>query len=212
MVDIIVGPEQKIFHLHRDLLCQRSVYFQACFEDHSEKAEANEHMLPGDSAESFGLFVVWLYGASLMSIPSEEDLSVYLDLVILAEKLCLEYLRNEATDHILRFYRTSPPKVAAHTIRAFYENTSVGDPLRKLVFRFVSWMAVVHKTTVFGPDETDLLKGGGELALHFTSMLAFYCFNTHGSHNHIKNMDPRRRSNCDFHKHNSTPVCAKPSR
>lgn len=115
------------------MLCQRSDHFQACFEGHFKEAEAKELALPDENAENFGLPVGWLYGASLMSIPSEENLSAYLDLAILAEKLRLEHLQNEAMDHILRFYRASPPKVAAHTIRSIYENTSMGDPLRKLV-------------------------------------------------------------------------------
>ena len=72
-------------------------------------------------------------------------------------------------------------------------------------------MAVFHKTAVFGSDTKDLLKGGGEIVIDFTSMLAHYCFNTNGSHECIEDIDPRRRSSCRYHKHNSTPVCAETS-
>ena len=58
MVDIFVGAERKQFHLHHDLLCDRSDYFKACFEGDFKEAEQKELFLPEDDIESFGLFVI----------------------------------------------------------------------------------------------------------------------------------------------------------
>ena len=210
MVDIFVGAEQKKFHLHRDLLGERSEFFRATFMGRFKEAEAKELALPEDSVGSFELLVGWLYGAPLTSIPSEDELSAYFDLVFLAQKLCLEHLQNETMDHILRFYRTSPPKVAAHTIRSIYENTSKEDPLRDFIIRCASWTAVFKETAVLGSDDRGLLEGGGEVAVDFTSSLTHYYFTTSGYREEIDCIDPRRKSNCDYHKHNSTPVCPGP--
>ena len=107
----------------------RSANGQKSFKPHSwasfREAKAKELAPPEDDVGSLGLLVRWLYGAPLMSIFSEEDFYNHLDLNMMAQKLCLEHLLNETMDHILRFYRTSLPKVAASTIRSIYENTSV---------------------------------------------------------------------------------------
>lgn len=207
MVDIFVGARRKKYHLHRDLLCERSEVFKASFMGGPKEAEVKEMALPKDNVESFELFIGWLYGGSLISIPSEDELLAYVDLVSLARKLCLERLQNETMDHILIFYRTSSRKVDAHTIRSVYENTSAGDRLRVLTIRCASWTAVYNETFFFAPDDKDLIMGGGEIAIDFTSMLARYYIHTKGTHELIKEFDPRRKSNCFYHKHSSTPVC-----
>ena len=210
MVDIYVGDERKKFRLHRDLLCERSEFFRASFEGHFKEAETQELALPEDSVKSFELLVGWLYGAPLMNITSQDDLSSYLNLIILAKKLCLEYLQNETMDHILRFYRTSSLEVSAPTIRSVYWNTFTGDPLRKIVIRCAAWTAFSNKVDVFDSDDRNLLEGGGEIAADFTSWLVrFYIYSKYYEESDM--MDPRRASNCSFHKHNSTPTCSDPS-
>ena len=171
MVDIYIGDERKKFRLHRDLLCERSEFFKASFEGHSKEAETQELALPEDSVESFELLIGLLYGAPLMKITSKDDLSTYLNLIILAKKLCLEHLQNETMDHVLRFYRTYLPEVSADTIRSIYGNTSAGDPLRRLVIRCAAWTAFSNEVDVFDSDDRNLLEGGGEIAADFLSWL-----------------------------------------
>ena len=198
MVDIDIGDERKKFRLYRDLLCERSEFFKASFEGHYKEAETQELALPEDSVESFELLVGWLYGAPLMKITSEDDWSAYLNLIILAKKLCLEHLQNETMDHVLNFYRTCLPEVSADNIRSLYGNTSAGDPLRRLTISCAAWIAVSNKTTVFDRDVLDLLEGGGEIAVDFTSWLAkLYTYP----------VDPRIYLNCFYHEHISTPSC-----
>ena len=209
MVDIFVGAEQRKFHLHCDLLCERSDFFRAAFPGHFKEAEAEELTLLDESVESFELLVPWLYGASLKSIPSEDEFTAYLDLVILARKLCLEHLQNETMDHILRFYRTSLPTVEVHNIRWIYQNTLVGDPLRRLTIRCASWTAMYNETDISESDDQYLLEEGGEIAVDFASTLADYCYTTKGDLDYIESVDPRGLSNCFYHKHKSTPICGR---
>lgn len=200
MVNIYLGEERKEFRLHRDLLCQRSEFFKASFKGHFKEAETQELALPDDTVESFELLVGWLYGAPVMSVPSEADLPAYFDLVVLAKKLCLEHLQNETMDHILKFYRLCSPNVTAHTIRSIYEKTSAEDPLRRLILGQKAWTACSDGITVFDDSEYhDFLEVGGEIAIDFTSWLArFY---------KDDNLHPRGESNCSYHKHHYTPVC-----
>ena len=209
MVDIFVGAEQRRFHLHCDLLCERSDFFRAAFRGHFREAEAEELTLPDENVESFELLVAWMYGASLKSIPSEDAFTAYLCLVILARKLCLEHLQNEAMDHILRFYRTSLSTMKVETIRWIYENTLVGDPLRRLTIRCASWTAMINETDISESDDRYLLEEGGEIAVDFASTLADYCYSTKWDPDYIENADPRGLPNCFYHKHESTPICGR---
>ena len=209
MVDVIVGAEGRKFHLHRDLLCDRSDFFQAAFRGHFKEAEIKSLTLPEDSIESFELLVGWLYGAPLVSIPSNDEFPAYLGLIILARKLCLEHLQNETMDHVLRYYRTSLPSLAADIIRFVYENTSVGDPLRRLTIRCASWTAVFDGADIADSESRYLLEGGGEIAVDFASTLAEYCFSTKGDLDYVLDIDPRRMPNCFYHKHKSTAFCGR---
>lgn len=209
MVNIYIGDERKKFRLHRDLLCERSEFFKASFEGHFKEAETQELALPEDTMESFELLVGWLYGAPLVSIPSEASLPAYLDLVVLAKKLCLEHLQNETMDHILESYRGSLPSVTAHTIRRLYEKTSAKDPLRRLVLGFEAWKAVSEEITVFDQSKYQhFLEVGGEIAIDFTSWLAKFHATSKGDKCALSWADLRRESKCSYHKHHYTPVCS----
>ena len=216
MVDVLVGAERKKFHLHRDLLCDRSDYFKACFEGNFMEAQQNELFLPEDDSKSFDLFVGWLYGGTLKKISSNAELPAYFALVVLASKLCLEHLRNETMDHILRFHRTNPVFVDYQSLRMIDDNSSSDDCFYVYLLCLAVWTVVSkqaagalldHKDSVLIPDYERLISEGGNLAVNLThALLEFY--NTHDYQNSAL-MDPRRRSNCFFHKHNSTPVCGK---
>ena len=214
MVSIYVGVERKKFRLHLDLICDRSDFFRASFQGNFKEAETKELSLPEDSVESFELLAGWLYGATLMSIPSEDELSAYFDLFILAEKLCLEHLQNETMDHILRFYRLQSPKVAAQKLRSIYDSTSAKNPLNLFIIKYVAWTAVSTEVipVVLDPNDIDLLKGGGNIAANFTLSLANYYAMSNGDRFKLATLDPRGLSNCFYHKHNSKPVCDKSSK
>lgn len=218
MVNIYVGDERKKFHLHRDLLCERSEFFKASFEGHFKEAEAQELTLPEDSIESFERLVGWLYGAPLMSmplVPSQDEFSAYVDLFILAKKLCLEHLQNETMDQILRYYRLELPEVTPHTTHLICENTSAGDPLRRLSIQCAAWKAVFNavqnEDTQFESGSVYLLEGGGEIAVDFASWLANFYAISKGKGKKLDSIDPRIKSNCSYHVHNSTPACSDPS-
>ncbi|CAF9928222.1 hypothetical protein IMSHALPRED_007410 [Imshaugia aleurites] len=212
MVDVFVGTEPKKFHLHRDLLCDRSEYFEACFGSEFEEAREKELHLPEDNVAGFELFVEWLYGSTLRSIENEDALISHIALHVLASKFCLEHLQNEAMDLIIRFYRVNPRLVEAQSLIYIYENTSEGDFLRRFSVRLVAWNIVETGVTDLSPSYNTLLGLGGELAVDLTSWLIKISANLRAMHgfddderDYLK--DPRSVSNCTFHKHNSTIAC-----
>ena len=210
MVDIFVGTERKKFHLHRDLLCDRSDYFKACFSGNFKEAQQKKLSLPEDNAESFGLLVKWLYGAPLKKMSSNDDLPEYCALIILANKLLLEHLHNEAMDSMLRFHRMNPASIDVESLHNIYQNTSDQERVRKYLVSLAAWTTASKKIFFLSADYQRLIREVGDFAVDYTVCLsAYYAASTRGYD--IAKFDPRKASNCGYHKHNSTPICGETS-
>ena len=210
MVDIFVGAEQKKYHLHRDLICDRSDYFSACFTGNFKEAQQKELSLPEVDVEAFDLCVSWLYGVPSKKIGSDNDLPAHLSLYVLANKLCLEYLQNETMDHILRFHRTTcPVHIDYQHLRYLYRNTSDREPIRHYAVNLAAWTTVWEEVVGLTPEYQRLIRKGGDLAVDFADyMTKFYA---HSRGGYLEAMDPRRVSNCSYHRHQNTPDCSESS-
>ena len=207
MVDIFVGAERTKFHLHRDLLCNRSDYFRACFVGDFKEAQQKELFLPEDNIRSFELFVTWLYGTHLKKISSNDELPAYVGLAVLADKICLEYLHNQTTDNVLRFYRTNPGSVDHQYLRYIYQNTSNSEKSSAVPVAFAAWKVFASQKAELTGGYRDLIREGGDLAVDFMDNLLLYYPVSQLDPEEIEDLDPRRLSNCSLHKHRSTPTC-----
>ena len=65
IVRIYVGPEEKVFDLHKELLCSKSKFFRAAFEGSFREAGEEAMKLPEQNVETFQYFVHWLYSGKL---------------------------------------------------------------------------------------------------------------------------------------------------
>jgi hypothetical protein len=66
IVTVLVGPKRKRFHLHRDLICQRSPFMEKCLsKNRFSEGEKNELYLPEDDPKAFAIVVDWIYRAKL---------------------------------------------------------------------------------------------------------------------------------------------------
>src|ERR1700743_293994 len=61
VVTIKVGPEEKLFVVHQDLICHFSKYFNAAFNGSFAEATSKEINLPDVEVQIFEIFVGWLY-------------------------------------------------------------------------------------------------------------------------------------------------------
>lgn len=108
MVNIYVGPDQKRWSLHRNLLCHHSSFFEAEFCGHEVARKDGEDLrldLPDDDPAGFELLVKWLYQGELDGIdPKLADEEKYelavgnLNLYMLCDKFDLHVLKNQAMD------------------------------------------------------------------------------------------------------------------
>ncbi|WPG98650.1 Hypothetical protein R9X50_00144300 [Acrodontium crateriforme] len=108
MVEISVGPEQKRWSLHRDLLCHHSSFFEVEFCGHEVMRRDDQDLrldLPDEDPADFELLVKSLYHGELDGIDSnltEEEIYELavknLKLYLLCEKFYLNVLKNQAMD------------------------------------------------------------------------------------------------------------------
>ncbi|KIW88952.1 uncharacterized protein Z519_10436 [Cladophialophora bantiana CBS 173.52] len=66
IVTVHVGPKRKRFHLHRDLICQRSPFMEKCLQKNRfDEGYKNELYLPEDDPKAFSIVVEWIYRGRL---------------------------------------------------------------------------------------------------------------------------------------------------
>lgn len=200
---VTVSVQKHKFCIHKNLLCNRSRYFRACFDGKFKEAENKIFNLPDDDVEAFKLFVDWLYGAPLKKFGPEE-LPSYLALLVFSEKICLEFLHNETMNRIRAFFRTchEDHPVSTRTIQYMYENTSPRSPLRYFIISLAAWTCVQSANTALtGIAYEELLRQGGDFPVDFTLSLALIQTPSGAS------QDPRSVPSCTFHNHKDTPRC-----
>jgi hypothetical protein len=70
VVAIAIGPEKKLYHIHKDLFCHHSEYFRTAYNGRWKEAEDGV-VLEDVEVEIFNIFVHWLYAQKLPKIADE---------------------------------------------------------------------------------------------------------------------------------------------
>lgn len=114
MVDILVGPDKKLFRVHKSFLCRRIPYFDKMFNGAFKEAGGVAE-LPEDDPAAFDLLMEWAYnsnprrlrdlvpitGSDTVSRPSWDVVAFY----ALAMKLCLPDLQDLIIIVLLRYHK-----------------------------------------------------------------------------------------------------------
>lgn len=95
-----VGPSQRVFGIHKGLLCYHSFYFRAALiGSWSETAAANNTVvLDDEDPELFSCFNIWLYGQRFDLRWTFDEL---LDLYIFASRRLMRHFQNAIVDEML---------------------------------------------------------------------------------------------------------------
>ena len=98
----------KHFRIHKALLCSKIPYFDKMFNSGFREGKENIAELPEDDAESFDILHEWVYTATLPKFywikePGKSVLCSYNyhKLLILLDKLCLNYLKDQVASDVL---------------------------------------------------------------------------------------------------------------
>lgn len=143
MVDILVGPEEKLFRVHKNKLCKIS-YFHRLFNSGFKETTENIARFPEDDCGAFDLLIEWVYDPSLprfadhnqnispAKYQTRPDASWrLLDLYALAEKYCIPTLQNLAMDIIRKRHKQQNMLPSAQWVQQAYEKTPTDSALSK---------------------------------------------------------------------------------
>lgn len=163
LVEIVVGPEKKRWHIHLNLLRHHSSYFNDSeseyinieengLEDgdfgrrHNGAHTAEDHKLdlPDEDPAAFRLLVKWIYQGHIDDVSTFQSDQQWTyaytcqNLYLLAHRLSMPALGNLAIDQFRHGCHLTRLVPGAEEIKPVYDRTSVGSPFRKLVSRIAA--------------------------------------------------------------------------
>ncbi|KAI9720198.1 MAG: hypothetical protein M1812_003016 [Candelaria pacifica] len=200
MVDLYVGPGRQLFRVHKGLLCYHSAFFDKAFDGKFKEGQEGMMYLPKDDPVPFEIVVTWLYRQSIDEIPTTGDVEAYasleqtVDLYILADKLCINTLKNMAMDRLQRGL-LSGNRIIDTECTKVYKSTLADSPLRRFVARLTAWDLQGHwntKLSEYVNEEADL-----DFAKDIIELLR----------NRSSIPDPRNPSKCEYHEHTDGETC-----
>lgn len=149
LVCISVGePVEKVYHVHRTLLCARDPVFNAGYGPNSEfdERQKSELKLANQMPQVADLFVNWLYsdtgtlpiitiGGNHLPVIKEKSLPAYIHLFTFADSRCIKSLQSEALKQIVHFYSRMDFFVLEPTLCLVYDITPPKCRLRDFMAR-----------------------------------------------------------------------------
>ncbi|KAH6669005.1 hypothetical protein B0J14DRAFT_488100, partial [Halenospora varia] len=65
MAELYVGPQMKLFRVHKELLCKKIPYVRKMFQGGFQEAQQNSATFSEDTEEAFDLLMGWIYTDSV---------------------------------------------------------------------------------------------------------------------------------------------------
>ncbi|TGO34766.1 hypothetical protein BHYA_0183g00180 [Botrytis hyacinthi] len=214
MVDLIVGPEEALFRVHKSFLCNKIPYFDRMFNGGFIEAKENSAKFPEDGPESFDILIEWVYSGYIrfyeVGVSDSPESWNFIRFYALAEKLGLTQLE----DHALDLYRQSS-KVKNATFdmswaTKAYEITPQGSALRRYAIQVLVWRFHTQEDSDFNVNDHFIQTMESDHDLFTDFMLAL--------RKHVKVVtptDPRiidpqiPVTRCEYHGHTKDEDCYK---
>lgn len=134
-ISVVVGPEKKIYRVHKGLLCECSKFFKAAFNGSFSEAARGVIEIPEEDVLTFDIIYTWLYINKLIRIGKGENVACdgynFALLWIFGDKFDMPRLCNEAIDGILHGYQDEGYILHGCDVRIIYSMTAENSLLRK---------------------------------------------------------------------------------
>lgn len=135
MVHFMLGPDKKVFTIHKNLLCKTAPYFEAALNGSFKEALEQSIEMPEDDPTMFECFQVWIYTGSIVGTNETENDVETLTLIkvyAFAERLNIIDLQNVAM-HLLIDQVLNRRELPTGQIPFIYEHTCENSALRRLI-------------------------------------------------------------------------------
>jgi hypothetical protein len=137
MTTLLVSPNETRFLIHTDLLIHHSPFFRAALQSRFAEASTQTIKLVEETVGTFELFLAWLYSQSLDETHFFKDSKpayyALLHLYSLADRLCVEKLRNAVVDIIARLADDTNSVLTPSDTHLLYESIRDSAPCRRLI-------------------------------------------------------------------------------
>lgn len=130
---MLIGPEEKLFTVHRDVICAKSKFFKAACSAWEEDQTITVS-LPKVDEKLFQNYVDWTYGNTLMAAPTvDEDVEMAIKLNLLGDVLDDVRLRNRTIKALTSLSAINKKAPNAADTKAIWAETTTRSLLRKWV-------------------------------------------------------------------------------
>ena len=151
IVQVIVGQEEKVFNMHKGVLCNVAPFFRAAFDGQFVEGTEQVLRLPDDDPTLFRHFQLWVYTKQILEDGKALDTVSYkllINLHIFGDKYGMPNLQDAAID-VLIDKAIATKKYPTSLFDHVYQNTASDSRLRELC---VDW-------TLFRLDHVVIFEG-----------------------------------------------------
>ncbi len=202
MVKVLVGNERKVYNFHKTLLISSCPFFAKCLNPSFPEGLDNEVVLEGESTETFNCLFGWIY---LQRIDTDRQIpfgAVY----VLADKFCMERLKNEVVDAAIKYCDTNPVPLAELTQLVSHDLSN--SPLGRAFREQLAFDIAENYCSDYAEDEKNL-RSFSNLLGDTKVMERFLLDLDKAMISKVKGelKRPSEASTCSFHEHRETPRC-----
>lgn len=138
-VDILVGPTEEAFHIHRELICHHSPYFKTVIDNaKSVGGKDKEIKEPAIDEDVFGLFNHWIYFQQIETAPASLTIMLLTRLWTSAGAWKIPALQDQVIRILSKMMKNlqEPPTLLKNSVlRCYLEHaysTQKWTPLKKV--------------------------------------------------------------------------------
>ncbi|TVY82152.1 Reducing polyketide synthase [Lachnellula suecica] len=207
IVDIFVGPEERLFRVHKTLLCERIPYFEKMFQGGFKETVEGTARMPEDDSDAFdALLDMVVYHDKIRPLASvnNNDGSQSLNwdpigFYGLAEKLCLFGIADHIMDAVLIYHSRTQQVPSVDFVHRAYSKTTENSKLRKYAARAIFYALQKFEGSISGWKTSEvqkLFEDHPDFSRDFIDIVR----------DEIPR-DPREMKSCYFHVHGFQDVC-----
>lgn len=135
IVEVKVGPEEKTFTLHKNVICFYSGYFEKVFNGGFAEAKAKSVILPEEDVQNFKRCISWIY-ARRFAVNSQKSFRVLSEMWAFADRRDIPLMMNACVD-AMRDEVVLSWKVPSLDLSYIYENTAPTSGLRRFAIHVI---------------------------------------------------------------------------
>lgn len=145
----------QIFRIHKQLLCDVSLFFTAALNGEFKEAKSQIIELPEEDPAVFEHFQLWIYSGFILEAKEpvkDVEWDILLGLYLFGEMIAVMELQNAVLDQFI-FKEISSKEVPTYLLHRVYDNTQEGCSLRRLMVDFFTYGIKLNRRTWCANDE-----------------------------------------------------------